>query len=120
MHEYSIATGIVNSVLPIAEERDVEVKKVFVVAGVLRAIMPDALKFSFDAIKRRHPLLTNAELCLKTVLLHGECADCGKGFDLERPMGVCPYCGSSDVEWSGGNELFVEKIEIFTDNQEER
>ncbi len=116
MHEYSIAVGIVNTVVPIAEERQASVEKVFVVAGVLRAVMPDALKFSFDVLKQKHSLLADAELCLNIIPLGGKCNKCGETFELDRPLGLCPQCGSSNVEWSGGNELFVEKIEICSDN----
>ncbi len=112
MHEYAIARGIVDIVLASLGDRDCVVKKVWVKAGVLRAIVEDALKFSFDAIKKRDKRLAEAELVYQVILLRGKCRDCGADFELEKISGLCPVCGGANVDWLTGDELFVEKIEI--------
>ncbi len=112
MHEYSIAAGIVNAVLPVARERGMSVRRIWVKAGVLKAIVPEALEFCFDALKRRHSLLRGAELVLEVVPITGKCRRCGAEIELSRVLGVCPSCGSTDVEWKSGGELYVEKVEL--------
>ncbi len=113
MHEYSIAKGIVKVVLSTMDGRNEKVKRIWVKAGIAKAIMPDALLFSFDVLKKDYDSIENAELCLDIVPISGHCNICGQDFKVEKVIGVCPNCGSADVDWSGGNELFIEKIEIL-------
>ena len=112
MHEYSIAQGIVRVVLSAIDGRQENVKKIWVKAGIAKAVMPEALHFSFDVLKREHTQLEDAELCIEIIPLSGLCRKCGKEFELDRVLGICPHCGGFDVQWTSGTELFVEKIEI--------
>jgi len=117
MHEYSMAIGIVNTVLNAVCERSENVEKIWVSVGILRAVVPEALEFSFDALKKKHPQLADAELIITKKPITGFCEQCKKELKIEQVIGVCPDCGNADVKWTGGNELFVEKIEI-TNNSE--
>ncbi len=112
MHEFAIANGIVNIVLSAHEGHSNKVKKIWVKAGIIRAILPDALYFSFDAIKKNNPAIEDAELCIEILSLSGKCSDCGEEFQIDRIYSLCPKCFSANVSWTGGNELFVEKIEL--------
>ncbi|RKZ33688.1 hypothetical protein DRQ33_03730 [bacterium] len=112
MHEYAIAKGIVNVVLSTMEGRDSRVTKVWVKAGVARAIVPEALDFSFDVIKKKHNNMRDSELKLTIVPIQGICNRCGEKFTIEEVIGICPKCNSSNINFSTGNELFVEKIEV--------
>jgi len=117
MHEFSIASGIIAAVIPEARKRNARVSKIWVKAGVLRAIMPDALIFSFDVLKKEHNSLDSSEILLEIVPLTGKCRSCQREFEINDIIGICPDCGSADVAWSSGNELYVEKIEILTDDE---
>ncbi|MCD6594323.1 hydrogenase maturation nickel metallochaperone HypA [bacterium] len=113
MHEYSIAKGIVKVVMSTIAGREEKVKKIWIKSGIAKAIMPDALFFSFDVLKKQHNQLADTELCLDIVPISGHCNECGQDFEISKIIAICPNCGSSDVEWTGGNELFIEKIEII-------
>ena len=114
MHEYAIAKGIVDVVLASLDGRDCRVGKVWVKAGVLKAIVEDALRFSFDVLKKQDKRLAGAQLIYQVIMLKGRCNNCGAEFEVDRIMGVCPKCGSANVDWLAGDELFVEKIEVLT------
>ena len=118
MHEYAIAKGIVDVVLATLGNRECVVKKVWVKAGVTKAIVEDALRFSFDVLKKQDKRLAGAELMYQVILLRGRCRNCRAEFEIDRISGLCPVCGSADVEWLAGDELFVEKIEISDGNRE--
>jgi len=52
MHEMAIATGLLRQVLAAAEAHDVErVEEVHVTCGVLRLVVPEALRAAFEVLR---------------------------------------------------------------------
>lgn len=113
MHEYSIVRGIISVVLSATDGRKQKVNKVYVKAGVMRAIVPSALEFVFDTLKKKFPSLIDAQLVYDVLPLKGNCDSCGKAVSSFQIIRGCPICGNADIEWSNGNELFVEKVELM-------
>lgn len=112
MHEYSIGRGIISVVLSAIDGHRQKVKRVYVKAGVMRAIVPSVLLFVFDTLKKQFETLSDAQLVYEILPLAGTCCLCGREISVFQIIGVCPNCGSSDVKWVSGNELFVEKVEV--------
>ncbi|RKZ21291.1 hypothetical protein DRQ16_03815 [bacterium] len=108
MHEGSIARGIIEVVEREAQELT-EVLKVRVRIGKLHAVVPDALTFFFDVMKQGK--LKNAVLEIEEVPVKGKCNRCGKEFEINEPLFLCPLCGSGDVEIKQGQEMHVVCIE---------
>ena len=114
MHEQSIASAIIRTVLSFAASNSIsEVKEVRVKIGVLKAVLPDLLVFAFDAMKKSHKVLCNATLVIDEVPLTIKCNDCGAESSVERAQAVCPVCGSANVNLVGGNEFFVEELKAL-------
>jgi hydrogenase nickel incorporation protein HypA/HybF len=108
MHEMGIALQIVE----IAAERSAgaRVVRVIVEIGKLAAVLPDAVRFCFDAASEG-TLLEGAMLDILETPGRARCRACAGEVVLERPLGRCA-CGSADLEWLSGDELTVRGMEL--------
>jgi hydrogenase nickel incorporation protein HypA/HybF len=111
MHELSIA----QSLLEIIEEEGKRhglsrVVRIAVKIGTLSAIVPDALTFSFEAI-RAGTIAEGANLDIEVVPAKGYCEECGADFRVESALFLCPRCGAVASEIISGKELEISQIE---------
>jgi hydrogenase nickel incorporation protein HypA/HybF len=111
VHELSIAYQIVD--IACAGSRGAQITRIVVAVGRLSAVMPDALRFCFDA--------ATAETAAEGALLEivetpglARCRACGGEVELDRPFGRC-RCGSSDLEWTAGEELVVREVDVVSE-----
>jgi hydrogenase nickel incorporation protein HypA/HybF len=114
MHEVSIATGLIDELIRIAEEN--EARKVITVnvkIGKMSGIVTDSLKFAFDALKAEQPLISSTEMQIQEVPLCYECRDCRVTFGTEDPnFPCCPDCKSYRLTLLTGEEMNIENMEI--------
>lgn len=110
MHEMAIAEGILDVVLDVAQDNPV--KTVRVQAGILHAIVPESLEFSFQLASQDTPA-ADAQLSIRKVDAVFQCGQCREVTSQATPPFNCPLCGSSDVSFSAGDELLVEAIELI-------
>ena len=111
MHELAIAESIIKTVLDEAEKRNLgRIKKIGVRVGALTDIVPDALQFGFEAASA-DTALKETKLEIKTIPVAGKCRNCGKSFEVEEHIFICPNCESFDIEMTSGDELAIEYIE---------
>lgn len=112
MHELSIATSILDTVLQEIEMKNLPgVESIAVRIGALSGILPDALAFSFEAIKRNTPL-AETRLEIEKVPVKGKCRDCNADFKVENFVFACPYCGSGNIEATHGQEIEIAYLEV--------
>ncbi|MEJ7785038.1 MAG: hydrogenase maturation nickel metallochaperone HypA [Solirubrobacteraceae bacterium] len=109
MHEFSVASAIVDTAVRHAAGRRVTV--VDVRFGKLRQIVPDSLEFAFGILSRES-LCEGARLKWEIVPARLRCAGCVAEWEIEAPAFRCPTCGTADVEVLSGEELEVESIEV--------
>lgn len=111
MHEFSIAQSLLNIVLEEAQRHGAaRVSRVHVKVGAFSNVVVDSLRFSFDMIKEDTPA-AEAELEVEEVPLRGLCRDCGAELNMSQPVFECPHCHSSEVEFTQGQELYIDYIE---------
>ncbi len=112
MHELSIAESILSIV-----ERNVPgperplVRSVKVAIGTQAGIVPDSLKFCFEAIVRESPV-PRATLDILTVPFTIRCRSCGAVSTPETGLMLCSACGGTDGEITGGTEMRVVEVEL--------
>jgi hydrogenase nickel incorporation protein HypA/HybF len=108
MHELGIAQQLVE----IAAESSggARILKVVVEVGKLAVVLPDALRFCFEAASAGTPA-EGAELQIVEVPGVAKCRACGGRVELLRPFGRCA-CGSTDLEWKSGEELRIKELEV--------
>ena len=117
MHELSISSAIVNTVIKHARGR--EVSAVDLRIGALRQVVPDSLVFYFEIVAR-DTVCTEAELRLELVPARLRCLACElewdpspePALDVVVPAFRCPTCGTAESETLAGDELEVESIEV--------
>ena len=109
MHEMALAEGILDVVLDVAGDNPV--KAVQVQAGVLHAIVPESLEFSFQLAAQDTPA-ADAQLRIRKVDAVFQCGQCREVTAQAAPPFNCSACGSADITFSAGDELLVEAIEL--------
>ncbi len=109
MHELSLSSAIVNTVVKHADGRRVTVVELRV--GKLRQVIPDTLEFYFEFVARG-TVCEGARLEQEVIDARLRCAGCGHEWEIEIPAFRCPECAGAYVEIASGNEFEVEAIEI--------
>jgi hydrogenase nickel incorporation protein HypA/HybF len=109
MHELSLSSAIVGTVVKHAQGRRVTVVDLRV--GRLRQVVPDTLEFYF-AFVARETVCEGAELHQELIDARLRCRPCGREWSIEIPAFRCPTCDGSEVEVAAGNEFEVESIEV--------
>ena len=117
MHELSIAQSLLeiieHEVLPYKGAR---VTTVTLRIGKLSGIMPDALRFGFEALSRGG-IAEGASLIIEELPLRIRCHQCGTESITDNPFLLCPQCNGTEVEMIAGRELEIKEMEIEDGNQ---
>jgi hydrogenase nickel incorporation protein HypA/HybF len=113
VHEYSIASGVVNLALRHAHGR--RVTAVSLRVGPLRQVVPDALAVAFE-LASRGTACEGARLDQQIIECRLRCPSCEVEWTATEPSFRCRICGWPAMVVSG-NELEVEWIEV---EEEER
>jgi hydrogenase nickel incorporation protein HypA/HybF len=112
MHELSVAQGLLEIIEQEARPYPgARVTRVLVRIGKLSAVVPDALRFAFEAITRGG-IAEGALLEIEEVPLRIRCRQCAEEFAVDDPFMLCPRCEGIDVEMVSGRELEIQSMEI--------
>ena len=109
VHELSLSSAIVNTVVKHAAGRRVTVVSLRV--GALRQVVPDTLEFYFEFVARG-TVCEGARLEQELIPARLRCRDCAHGWAIEIPAFRCPSCAGADVVVAAGSEFEVEEIEV--------
>ena len=109
MHELSLSSAIVNTVVKHADGRRVRVVELRV--GKLRQVVPDTLEFYFEFVARG-TVCEGARLEQEVIDARLKCKECGHEWEIEIPAFRCPQCTGSDVQIASGDEFEVEAIDV--------
>ena len=110
MHEMAIATGLLRQVLAAAEAHDVEcVEEVHVTCGVLRLVVPEALRAAFEVLSEG-TVAAGARLEVTVEPAKARCRRCGEVFGAGVSQFTCPSCGQADVDIVGGDDIVLTSI----------
>jgi hydrogenase nickel incorporation protein HypA/HybF len=117
MHELAIAQQIVELACERCQGRHdgrseggKRIVRVVVAVGKLSAVLPDALRFCFDAATHE-TAAEGAWLDIVETPGQARCRACGKLVELDRPFGRC-VCDSTDLDWIAGEELELREVEV--------
>ncbi len=112
MHEISICEGI----LQVIEEQAVSqnyqsVEKIWLEIGPLAGVELEALRFGFDVVTKG-TLAENAKLEIVETVGEAWCMPCQKNVSIAKQFDACPYCGSFQIQITGGDELRIKEMEV--------
>jgi hydrogenase nickel incorporation protein HypA/HybF len=108
MHELSLSSAIVNTVVKHAQGRPVSVVSLRV--GALRQVVPDTLDFYFGFVAQG-TVCEDARLEQELVPARLRCGRCEQEWELDLPLFVCAGCGAAASVVSG-DEFEVESIQV--------
>jgi hydrogenase nickel incorporation protein HypA/HybF len=112
MHELPATRGMLEVALEAADGAGADhITSIDVVVGELTTIVDDSVQFYFDIISEGTPA-ADAELRFRREPATGLCGECGQEHPVSPPLGPCPECGSLAVSVTGGDEFYVESIEV--------
>ena len=113
MHEASLVLNILETVAAECRKHGaMEVTRIRLRVGQGSSVVPTALEFAFEAM-RRETVAANADLVIEHVPLSGLCDDCGYRFEVgSRMMYQCPACASRKIRIDQGYELQIVDIDI--------
>ncbi|MGE5336350.1 MAG: hydrogenase maturation nickel metallochaperone HypA [Gemmatimonadota bacterium] len=112
MHEMSLAEGVLDVIEDAAQAQGFSrVTAVWLEIGRLAAVEPDALRFSFDAVKRG-TIADRARIEIVDVPGQAWCMKCGDTVAIDERGAACPACGSYQLQVSGGEDLRVKELEV--------
>jgi hydrogenase nickel incorporation protein HypA/HybF len=115
MHEFGIATEIVNVVKETVESRPVKrLISVTVEVGQLAMVNPEQLKFSFEMITEGGPF-EGVEMRVETVPAVAKCK-CGFEGALGDEDYVCPKCGGM-YELLSGRGISIKNLEVELEDE---
>ncbi|NOZ20456.1 MAG: hydrogenase maturation nickel metallochaperone HypA [Planctomycetes bacterium] len=114
MHELSICQSILDTALE--EFRKVEpppnrILKMRVVVGELRQIAPDFLQSAYAMLTEDTPA-EGSELEIARAAIMAKCDACDWEGEIPKTDFRCPECKSSDIQVSGGMELYLDSLEV--------
>ncbi len=113
MHELAVTQGILDVVLDVARQHgNRPITLIELVVGELSSIVDDSIQFYFDMMSQ-DTLAEGAKLQFRREPAIAVCWDCGHQFTAVAPLvPLCPICGSARLRVSGGQEFYVESIEV--------
>lgn len=113
MHELALIESVMSAVKLNARENNIKkIDKIGLVVGRFANAIPESLEFAFEAVKTQEPIFAGAVLEIKQMPVKCRCHQCGEAFQLEEKLRfVCPRCSGSDIEITGGRELYIDYYE---------
>ena len=87
------------------------VSEIRLVIGEMREVLPDAMKFAFEALSSE-TLCEGAALRIIMMRPRSRCLQCKSEYEHDRFHWMCPGCGSLVTELLAGRELYIDAIEV--------
>lgn len=108
----SLAEGIVGVIEDSARAQGFStVRTVWVEIGRLAAVETEALRFSFDVVKRG-TVADGAQLEIVEVPGAAWCMQCSDTVAIGQRGDACPRCGSYQLQVAGGDAMRVKELEV--------
>eukprot|EP01155_Anaeramoeba_flamelloides_P021529 Anaeramoba_flamelloidesa589246_10.p2 GENE.a589246_10~~a589246_10.p2 ORF type:complete len:114 (-),score=7.11 a589246_10:7-348(-) len=112
MHELSLCRALIEQLQQQAELHQFNrVKQLWLEAGPLAAVVPEAMKFAFEAASRG-TLAQGARLHIVELPGRARCRACGSESAISQWYQACPECGQYQLQVLSGEELRIRELEV--------
>jgi hydrogenase nickel incorporation protein HypA/HybF len=112
MHELAVTQSLLDIALRHANQAGaVHINELTLVIGELSSIVDDSVAFYWDMISEG-TIAKGARLTFKRIPATLRCDACGHEFSINRESFVCPACNSKKISVAGGEEFFLESIDV--------
>jgi len=114
MHELSITQNILTIALEHADKHQAQrITAIRLVIGQLSSLVDDAIQFYWDIISDGTQA-KGAQLVFQRLPARLQCQACGHSYPLNAQAYTCPHCGQDAAQVVGGQEFYIESIDIQT------
>lgn len=110
MHEMSLMGDILNIIQEDALSKGMKtIDKVELVIGEVSNVLPDAIMMAFEIFKEQNPQFINQDALLKIHFekAQAECVLCGKVYQPEQRIALCPVCHMPSGKVTSGETFQV-------------
>jgi hydrogenase nickel incorporation protein HypA/HybF len=122
MHEFTITSSIVETVLDLARKHGSrKIQEVHLTIGKLRVLSVDQVKFCYEVLAKG-TILEGSKLIVEEAAGNLRCTQCGyysefnpdndPSFHFGIPPMICPQCGNS-LTIEGGDELVITRVRML-------
>jgi hydrogenase nickel incorporation protein HypA/HybF len=118
VHELGITQEVLSAVLEAAgREGATRVNRVTVTVGELTEVVPDAMLFAWEAL-RRGTIAEEATLDIRVTPAKSRCTACDAVFSHDRFDRTCTACGDVMTSPVEGTELVIGEVDVDVPGQE--
>jgi hydrogenase nickel incorporation protein HypA/HybF len=115
MHELGIMQSTLDIALEWADRHGADrIERLGMRVGALSGVVPDALQFAFEVIKR-DTIAATAQLDVESVPLQIYCRSCEREFVSDGFSHMCTLCDGFDTEIRQGRELEITYVELASE-----
>ena len=112
MHELYATQAILEKALEkAAEAKARRITGLHIVTGEISTYVDDSVQFYWDIVAK-DTLAEGAKLNFKRLPARLRCTICSTEFPMDHRDFACPNCGSSSVSVTGGEEFYLESIDV--------
>jgi len=114
MHELPVTKSILNITVEEAEKHKAKkVKDIKIKIGELTGLVPVSIQYYFDIISKG-TIAEGANVIIDKIPIKVLCKNCGHNYDASTKDFKCMKCESENIKITGGNEFYIDSIEIET------
>ena len=112
MHELAVTESIIEIAQRHAQQAGASrILRIHLVIGELSSIVDDSVQFYFDHLAQ-NTLAAGAELVFQRLAVTVRCAACEHTWQPSGADWTCPHCGQPRAKVIGGDEFYVDSIEV--------
>ncbi len=113
MHEVTICDSLLDLVEETARKHNARrVSVVRIRIGEISGVVPELLQHAFEILAPERKITREASLVMDRVKPLAHCEACGRDFEPEEYIFICPACGSGRTRLLAGDELSLDRLEM--------
>lgn len=112
MHELSLAQHLLSLALEQAHQSGaLRITGLYLVVGELAPLEETSLSFYWEHVTLETPA-AGSQVHVRRLPMQMRCLDCGRSFQPGGETWSCPGCGGERVRLQGGDECYLEAIDV--------
>jgi len=112
MHELAITQGLFDVIMEQAKQSGAKrVGGINLIIGEMTGVAGASVQYYVNFLSKG-TIAEGVALNIKVIPAQVRCRNCDKTFELGELIWNCPDCGGTDLEITGGKELFIDSIEV--------